>query len=95
MDRVRVRGKDETLTIYEPIGLDEAAGRDRGEELELWSQALKAYRSMDWDQAERALSSLQRLCPATPLYSFYRERIARYRGEPPPGWDGVTTFETK
>jgi adenylate cyclase len=85
VDRVRLRGKQEPLAIYEPIGFGEAAARDRYEELELWSEALKAYRAMDWDRAERALSSLQRLCPATPLYSFYRERLARYRGEPPPG----------
>jgi adenylate cyclase len=95
IDRVRVRGKDEALAIYEPIELDEAAGADRSEELELWAQALKAYRAMDWDRAERALSELRRLCPGAPLYSFYCERIARYRRQPPPAWDGVATFETK
>jgi hypothetical protein len=42
------------------------------------------------------LFNLQRLYPGAPLYSFYAERVARYRHRlPEPGWDGVTSFETK
>jgi adenylate cyclase len=96
IDRVRVKGKDEPVAIYEPIGLEGELGKERLEELRLWNQALKAYRAKNWDQAELMLYNLQRLYPAAPLYSFYSERLARYRAEPPePAWDGVTSFETK
>jgi len=96
IDRVRVKGKDEPVAIYEPLGLEAEVGKARAEELKLWLQALKAYRSQAWEQAELVLFNLQRLYPGAPLYSFYSQRVARYRAEPPPpGWDGVTTFETK
>jgi adenylate cyclase len=36
------------------------------------------------------------LYPDTPLYSYYSERVARYRAGPPgAGWDGVDAFESK
>jgi adenylate cyclase len=96
IDRVRVKGKDEPVAVYEPLGLEAEVGKARAEELKLWAQALKAYRSKAWEQAELVLFNLQRLYPAAPLYSFYSQRVARYRADPPPpGWDGVTTFETK
>jgi adenylate cyclase len=96
LDRVRVKGKDEPVAIFEPIGPENEVGKERVEELKLWSQALKLYRARSWDQAELILFNLQRLYPGTPLYSLYADRVARYRHESPgPGWDGVTAFETK
>jgi adenylate cyclase len=96
LDRVRVKGKDEPVAIFEPIGPENEVGRERVEELKLWGQALKLYRARSWDQAELILFNLQRLYPGTPLYSLYADRVARYRHESPgPGWDGVTAFETK
>ncbi len=96
VDRVRVKGKGEPVAIFEPLGAEGEVGRERLEELKLWAQALKTYRAQNWDQAELVLFNLQRLYPGTPLYSFYAERVARYRRElPEPAWDGVTSFETK
>jgi len=96
LDRVRVKGKDEPVAIFEPIGPENQVGRERVEELKLWGQALRLYRARNWDQAELILFNLQRLYPGTPLYSLYADRVARYRHESPgPGWDGVTSFETK
>jgi adenylate cyclase len=96
IDRVRVKGKGEPVAIFEPLGLEGEVGRERLEELKLWAQALKAYRAQAWEQAELVLFNLQRLYPGAPLYSFYAERVARYRRElPEPGWDGVTSFVTK
>jgi adenylate cyclase len=96
LDRVRVKGKDEPVAIFEPIGAEGAVAKERVEELKLWGQALKLYRAQNWDQAELILFNLQRLYPGAPLYSLYAERVARYRRESPgPGWDGVTAFDTK
>ncbi|WP_301102627.1 adenylate/guanylate cyclase domain-containing protein [Propionivibrio sp.] len=94
LDRVRVKGKGEPVSIFEPL----AAPIDKAEqdELKLWNQALRLYRQQDWDQAELQLYNLSRISPQRTLYQVYTERIAFYR-EHPPGedWDGVTTFETK
>lgn len=96
IDRVRVKGKDEPVTIYEPLGLvgevpDETLGQ-----LKLWQHALRLYRAQDWDQAELQLYNLSRQAPESRLYQLYLERLAVWRKNPPStDWDGVTTFETK
>lgn len=96
VDRVRVKGKDEAVAIFEPIGLDSDVDRTMHEELKLWNQCMRHYRARDWDQAEVALLNLQRMRPRSELYAKFVERIEGFRRSPPhPGWDGVTEFETK
>jgi adenylate cyclase len=96
LGRVRVKGKGEPVAIFEPLGRESEVGKERLEELRLWNQGLKAYRAQNWDQAELILFNLKRLYPDTPLYSYYSERVARYRAGPPgAGWDGVDAFESK
>ncbi|QDX80053.1 adenylate/guanylate cyclase domain-containing protein [Denitratisoma sp. DHT3] len=95
LDRVRVKGKDEPVAIHEPLGLEGRVEKSVHEELKLWNQALRAYRSQEWDQAELALTDLARMAPLH-LYELYAQRIAHYRKEPPGAdWDGVWKFETK
>ncbi|WIM05463.1 MAG: adenylate/guanylate cyclase domain-containing protein [Candidatus Nitricoxidivorans perseverans] len=95
LDRVRVKGKEAPVAIFEPVGLEGKVARERMDELKLWNQAVRAYRARDWDQAEVALLNLSRMTPCR-LYDLYAERIARHRREPPAeGWDGVTSFDTK
>jgi adenylate cyclase len=96
IDRVRVKGKDEPVAIFEPLGMDgqvEKAGLD---ELKLWNQMLRLYRAQNWDQAELQVLNLQRMSPGCELYRIFGEKIGAYRANPPgPDWDGVTKFETK
>ncbi len=96
VDRVQVKGKEEPVAIYEPIGLEGDVSKALHDELKLWNQALRHYRAQEWDQAEVTLLNLSRLAPGRPLYGKYMERIAHLRKEPPePGWKGVWKFETK
>ncbi len=95
LDRVRVKGKEDPVGIYEPVGEEGKVAREDMEEIKLWNQALRAYRAQDWDQAELTLMNLQRMKPRY-LYDLYVKRVAHLRKEPPgEGWDGVTVFETK
>ena len=95
LDRVRVKGKDEPVGIYEPLGLEGEVAKPVLDELKMWNQALRAYRAQDWDKAEVALLNLSRLSPHK-LYEVYAERVAHYRKEPPGSdWDGAWTFDTK
>jgi adenylate cyclase len=95
LDRVRVKGKEDPVGIYEPVGEDGKVAREDLEEIKLWNQALRAYRSQDWDQAEVTLMNLQRIKPRY-LYDLYVKRVEHLRKEPPgENWDGVTIFETK
>jgi len=91
IDRIRVKGKDEAITIYEPL---ERAGE--GRELELWEETLRAYRARQWDDAEASVMNLQRMNPGCGLYAVYLKKIQEKRRNPPPSaWDGVTVFDEK
>ncbi len=89
LDRVRVKGKQEPVAIFEPIdaaGLH-AAGR--------FSEALACYRARDWVRAETIVTELDAMTPHA-LYMLYLDRIRHFRtSPPPPEWDGVFTFEVK
>lgn len=96
IDRVRVKGKDEPVSIFEPLAFESEFDRSRVEELKLWNLALRQFRGQEWDQAELTLFNLQRIAPDCGLYRLYAEQIADYRRHPPgKDWDGVRTFETK
>jgi adenylate cyclase len=96
VDRVRVKGKDEPVAIYEPFGLEGQVDKAKLDEINIWNQTLVYYRSQQWDLAELQLLNLQKMDPEVDLYDIYLERIAIFRKEPPgEGWDGVWKFETK
>ena len=96
LDRVRVKGKDHPVTIYEPLGLKENLDREIRGELKLYQEALKLYRQEQWDMAELQFLNLQRAHPRHALYEEYVKRIQHFREAPPPeGWDGVFTHLTK
>ena len=96
VDKIKVKGKDEALTIYEPLGMEAEVQKDKLDELKLWQQTLRSYRSQQWDQVELQLLNLQRINPACYLYKLYAERVAEWRKAPPPAdWDGVTAFDEK
>jgi adenylate cyclase len=95
LDRVRVKGKEDPVGIYEPVGEEGAVAADDLDEIKLWNQVLRAYRAQDWDKAEVTLMNLQRIKPRY-LYDLYVKRVEHLRKEPPgENWDGVTIFETK
>ena len=96
VDRIRVKGKDAAVTVYEPIGPQSEVSASMQEELRLWDETLRAYRAQQWDQADVNLLNLRRLNPGCGLYGRFVEKVAELRrNPPPPGWDGVTTFDEK
>jgi adenylate cyclase len=96
IDRIKVKGREEPLTVYEPLTLEASADEPLREELRLWNQALRDYRAQDWDKADVTLLNLQRRYPGRGLYELYAQRIAHFRrAPPPPDWDGVTVFDEK
>jgi adenylate cyclase len=96
VDRIKVMGKDEAVTVYEPLGLASDLDESVRRELELWNSTLRAYRSRQWDDAETGLGSLARMNPTCGLYRVYAAIVAeKRRNPPPPEWDGVTAFDEK
>jgi adenylate cyclase len=96
LDRIRVKGKNEPVAIFEPLCLESEADKNLKDEIKIWREALKAYRAQSWDQVEIHLLNLQRMNPDCYLYQKYGERVTRFRKSPPgANWDGVTTFDEK
>ncbi len=96
LDRVRVKGKEQPVGIFEPLGATGQIDKTLLVELQLWHLALRLYRAQDWDQADLQLSALSAMNPGCRLYQLYMERVNHYRAQPPgTNWDGVTTFESK
>ena len=96
IDRVKVKGKDEPVDIFEPVGMEGQVDKKVMDELKLWHKALKAYRAQKWDEAEMDLFNAQRMSPECKFYQLYFERIKQCRANPPsPGWDGTAVFTTK
>jgi adenylate cyclase len=96
LDRVRVKGKDQAVTIFEPIGVQGEVAQARLDELELFRRALELYRSQNWDGAEMQFTDLQRVESEGKLCRAFLQRIAFLRANPSQSdWDGAFTFETK
>jgi adenylate cyclase len=96
LDRVRVKGKNEPVPIFEPIALEAELDDATRATLRKWHDALALVRAQQWDEAEQQVRELLEVHPEVGLYQLYLERIAHYRAHPPGAeWDGVTTFETK
>ena len=96
LDRVRVKGRNEPVTIYEPLGMLEKLHPSVIEEQELFTHMFSHYHAREWGQALEHLHDLLQLRPESKLFRLYLERIEHYQKEPPsPDWDGVFTHTNK
>ena len=96
LDRVRPKGKNEPVAIYEPICLETELDATMRRSLAQWHEALALYREQKWDKSAAILRELYDAYPDEWLYDIFLESIEEFRANPPgPDWDGVTTFKTK
>lgn len=96
LDRVRVKGKDEPVAIFEPLGESAKLDETTLDCLARFQQALDGYRQQHWQAAQSLLETLAAEEPERMLYQIYLERIALFRAEPPGSdWDGVFTHTSK
>ena len=96
LDRVRVKGKEQAVAIFLPLGRKDQLPEPVLNELRIWNAFLQAYRAQNWEQADVHMLNLTRTCPAKYLYQLYAERVAHMRLLPfDAAWDGATNFETK
>ena len=93
LDLVRVKGKDIAVRIFEPVGAQ--LQQAQADELNVYHEALNAYRKQDFKLAEKQFLGLQKVAPAQ-IYAIYIERIKAFKRTPPKAsWDGAYNFETK
>lgn len=96
IDRIKVKGREGAITVYEPLGLASEAGPQVRAELELWEPMLAALRAGRWDETQKRLDELQREQPQRTLYRVYAERLATLRHAPPAsGEASIMAFDEK
>ncbi|MDQ2988858.1 MAG: adenylate/guanylate cyclase domain-containing protein [Pseudomonadota bacterium] len=96
LDRVQVKGKDEAVTIYQPLGRHGERETVGAAELASWQEVLRSFRERDWTGTEIALRVLLKDAPGQRLYQLYLQRVLAFQLAPPgPDWGGVTRFDTK
>lgn len=96
LDRVRVKGKAEAVTIHTPLGARDGTEGHLSDELERWEAVLQAWRMQDWARCEAHLHNLLHKHETKVLYRLYAKRVALMKQSPPsPDWDGATHFDTK
>jgi len=97
LDRVRVKGKDEPVEIYEPVCRTADATDEIRAELDQYHQALEAYRSQKWDEARAIFTSLKETYGERFVYDMYLKDRMTTTNEAmlTADWDGVFTHTTK
>lgn len=96
IDLVCVKGKNQPVTIFEPLGLYAEVSEAILGEVSRFEEFLMHYRAREWDDAESLLHALQKDAPHSVLYDLYRKRILYFRSHPPEdSWDCVFQYAIK
>ena len=96
LDKVRVKGKDQAVSIFYPLAMAGQLPTETVMELKAWTGFVKAYRVQDWDQCDVMLINLSRANAKKYLYQVYAERVASMKMLPYDAqWDGATNYDTK
>jgi len=97
LDRIRVKGKNRPINIYELIGDRQTALDDQTQEfLNVYQTARSAYQDCDFERAVRYFERAHRLKSNDKATLTHLERSHIYKLNPPASdWDGVYTMTTK
>lgn len=96
VDKVKVKGKDEAVAIFEPVSLKSELSEQQNAELNLLTEAYSCYLSQQWSRATELYQELQANSPETYLYQLYIERIEQLKeANLAEDWDGSFTHTAK
>jgi adenylate cyclase len=97
VDRIRVKGKTEPVTLYESFSwrADRIDAQEQ-EAFEVQRDALQAFREQSWTEARERFAQAAALQPNDKIAPLYLQRIDHYQlHNPGEHWDGVWTMEHK
>lgn len=95
IDRIQVKGKEQPVDVYAPLGKLGSLDAAREEELKRYQQALVLYFAQRWQEADSAFTALQQSYPQIRVYQVYQERVHHWRQHPPERWDGSFRHTSK
>ena len=96
LDWIKVKGKNEPVTIYEVMRFtsekkDTALGTK-----ELFESGLRSYRQRDFDTAQRYMLNILKIAPQDGPAGVFMERCEYFKENPPQeDWDGVWVMKSK
>ena len=90
LDCVRVKGKRQAVSVWEPLVAREALDESLREQLAAHAQGLALYRARDWRAAATQFAALSAKSPDDTLYALYAARCREFERAPPDeAWDGI------
>ncbi|MEB3282815.1 MAG: adenylate/guanylate cyclase domain-containing protein [Lyngbya sp.] len=97
LDRVRVKGKNQAVSIYELIDArSELLTPEKERFLEHYNRGREAYIRRDFKQAIQHFETAQALDKTDQVVQIYLMRSLQYlENKPPEDWDGIQTMTTK
>lgn len=96
IDRIRVKGKLEPVSVYEPISPRDTLSDEWHQELNLWADTYQTYLNRNWALTREKLNELINHSQSPALYQVYLNRLADLEAEGvPPDWDGTYTLTSK
>ncbi|MEP4545119.1 MAG: adenylate/guanylate cyclase domain-containing protein [Saccharospirillum sp.] len=96
IDRIRVKGKLEPVSVYEPIAPREVLSDEWHQELTLWADTYQTYLNRNWALTRKKLNELINQSQSPALYQVYLNRLTDLEAEGvPPDWDGTYTHTSK
>ncbi len=95
LDKVRVKGKEKPVKIFEVLHANHHMISD-SYSLEMFNEAYEAYLAKNFDKSIDILKPILEKYPHDVPSNRIKDACTGYLNDPPPAdWDGVTTFKTK
>lgn len=95
LDIVRVKGKEESVNIFELVDEKTEKNPARDEWLHAFKLGLQAYQAGRWEEATAAFGATLMLRPQDQAAKTFLERIEELRRSKAKEWDGVWKLQSK
>lgn len=95
LDRIRVKGKDKPIDIFELIAETGHLAQGANAFIDEFHQAIEYYRNGNFAEAQKRFQEIAAKAPADGPTKTYLERIKKLMKNPPENWDGTWTFADK
>lgn len=96
LDKIRVVGKAEPITVYELICRKEEISPEISELLSIYLEAHEYFTKRDWNKARAAFKAALKINPNDGPSLKFIERCTEYLKNPPSkNWDGVYSLKAK
>ena len=97
LDRIRVKGKQHPVRVYEVLGRQgQALAPEASGLIEAHERAMEPYRRRSFSEALAAFEEARRRMPADAVFELYAKRCRHFLEHPPGSdWDGVWDLKEK